>query len=212
MASVIIADDHVVLRQGLRALLSSLENVEVVAEAGDGFEVVSLVQRYMPDILILDLSMPNLGGMEAISRLRKLKNDTKILVLSAHDDDSSVRAVMRAGANGFVPKTAKSSELEFAITAVLAGKNYLSPSVCSSILGFGINSREEDCSPLAVLTDREREVMKLLSEGERNKAIAKKLHISPRTVDSHRANIMKKLSANSNAELVHIALKHGLID
>lgn len=212
MPTVIIADDHVVLRQGLRFLVDSLDSWTVVAEASDGFEVLPLVEQHQPDVLILDLSMPNLGGVETISRLKRSKQQTNILVLSARDDEQSVRAAMRAGAKGFIPKSSEAQELEFALRAVLAGQTYLSPSVCQSVITKGLDANEQELSPLDVLTTREREVMKLLCEGQPNRVVAKTLHISKRTVDSHRANIMKKLGINSNAEMTQLALKYQLIE
>lgn len=210
MAKIIIADDHVVLRQGLKALLSLTEGWEVVAEAGDGFEVLPMVEKHDPDLLIIDLSMPNLGGIETIARLQRLTKKPYVLVLSARDDDYSVSEAMKAGANGFLPKTASQDELEFAARSVLKGQTYISPAVCQTMLHA--NAANGNSSQLASLSSREREVLKLLSEGHPNRDVAKLLHISPRTVDSHRANIMKKLSLSSNAELVQFAIKHGVIE
>ena len=207
-----IADDHVVLRQGLRSLLSQVDSWEVVAEASDGFEVLPLVETHGPDLLILDLTMPNLGGLETISRLQKLKNKPVVLVLSARDDDSSVHDAIRAGAKGYLPKTSASDELHFAIRSLLKGQTYISPSVASGILNRPLDGSNEKSTPLTMLTAREREVMKLLCEGKPNRDVAKALHISARTIDSHRANIMKKLGVTSNAELVQLALKHGLVE
>jgi len=212
MPKFVIADDHVVLRQGLRALLNSISGWEVVGEASNGLEVIPLVEQHHPDVVILDLAMPQLGGIETISRLRKLDQKICILVLSAKDDDQSVREAMRVGANGFLPKTSESDELQFALNALMRGHSYLSPSVCHAVMANGLDGDSSLNSPLALLSAREREVMKLLSEGQPNRTVAKTLHISARTVDSHRANIMKKLGVNSNAELVQTALKHGLIE
>jgi DNA-binding NarL/FixJ family response regulator len=211
MAKIIIADDHIVLREGLTALLNSVEGWTVVAQASDGFEVLPLIEKHDPDLVILDLSMPNLGGVETISRLQKMREKPVVLVLSAREDDLSVNEAMGAGAKGYVPKSADSDELQFAIRSLLKGKTYISPTVASGVL-----NRDEETgkstSPLTTLSSREREVMKLLCEGCPNRDVAKKLHISPRTIDSHRANIMKKLGVNSNAELTQLALKYGLIE
>lgn len=209
MVKIVIADDHIVLREGLRTLLNSKDGWEVVAEASDGFEVIPLVEEHMPDLVILDLSMPNLGGVETIARLQKLETTPGILVLSARDDEFSVGEAIRAGAKGFVPKSSSADELEFAIKSVLKGQTYLSPSVAEGML---TNDGSNGGSIISSLTTREREVMKLLAEGKPNRDVAKVLHISPRTVDSHRANIMKKLGIKSNAELVQSALKHGLVE
>ena len=212
MVKIVIADDHIVLREGVRALLNAVQEWEVVAEAGDGFEVLPLVEQHHPDIVVLDLSMPNLGGVETIARLQKLQNKPKVLVLSAKDDELSVREALRSGADGFVPKTAPAQELEFALRSIIKGQTYLSPSVSSGVLNRGIGEEDKFTTPITELSMREREVMKLLAEGRPNRDVAKMLHISPRTVDSHRANIMKKLSVNSNAELVQMAIKYGVVE
>lgn len=211
MLKIVIADDHVVLRQGLRSLLDQVEGWEVVGEANDGFEVMPLVETKLPDIVILDLSMPNLGGIETINRLQRLDKKPAVLVLSAREDDHAVGEAMKAGARGYVPKSSSSEELQFAIRAVLKGQTYLSPAVAAALLGRG-DGNTSNSSPLSGLTIREREVMKLLSEGHPNREVAKVLHVSPRTIDSHRSNIMRKLGLNSNAELVQLAIKSGLIE
>lgn len=210
-ASIIIADDHVVLREGLRALLNTIEGWNVVAEASDGFEVLPLVEKLAPDIVVLDLCMPNLGGIETIARLQRLDKTPRILVLSAREDECSVNDAMEAGAHGYVPKSSTSDELQFAIKALLKGQTYLSPAVCGGMLTRNASGTGKQ-SPLSSLTSREREVMKLLSEGRPNRDVAKALHVSPRTIDSHRANIMRKLGVSSNAELVQLAVKTGLIE
>ncbi len=207
---IVIADDHIVLREGVKALLNAVDGWEVVGEADDGLGVVSLVESRTPDILIIDLSMPNLGGIEAISRIQKSNHHPAILVLSAREDHISVGEAMRAGAKGFIPKSSTTEELHFAIRSLMKGQTYLSPSIAATALQS--SQDPQDASPLASLTSREREVMKLLSEGRPNRDVAKLLHISARTIDSHRANIMKKLGVNSNAELVTVAIKSGLIE
>jgi DNA-binding NarL/FixJ family response regulator len=212
MIRIVIADDHTVLRQGVRALLSSVDGWNVVGEASDGLEVVPLVEKHVPDVVIVDLSMPNLGGVEAISRMQKLKTKPQIVVLSAKEDDHSVTDAMKAGATAYVTKSSGVDELQFAIRAVLKGQSYLSPAVCSALLRSERMDGASGPSPLAELSSREREVMKLLSEGRPNREVAKILHISPRTVDSHRANILRKLGVTSNAELVQIAIRCGLVE
>ena len=211
MVKIIIADDHIVLREGLSSLLNSVEGWEVVAEASDGFEVIPLIEQHCPDLVIIDLSMPNLGGVETIARLQKLKNRPSILVLSAREDEISVNEAIRAGAKGYVPKSSGSDELHFAIRSLLKGQTYISPVVANGVLNRDERGESGD-SPLSSLTLREREVMKLLCEGHPNREVASLLHISPRTIDSHRANIMKKLGVNSNAELAQMAVKYGLIE
>jgi DNA-binding NarL/FixJ family response regulator len=211
MIKIVLADDHVVLREGVRSLLNSMEDWKVVAEAADGLQVLPLISEHQPDILVIDLSMPNLGGIETIARLQKEDEQPAILVLSAKDDDISVNEAMNAGAKGFVPKSVNSDELFFAIKSLLKGQTYISPSVAAAALRTK-DGNSANASPLSLLSSREREIMKLLCEGNPNRDVAKILHISPRTIDSHRSNIMKKLNAESNAELVQLAFKYGLIE
>lgn len=208
MVKIVIADDHVVLRQGVKALLNHVEGWEVVGEADDGMEVVPLVEQFEPQVVILDLSMPNLGGIEALARIQKSRKVPQVVVLSAREDDTSVSEAMKAGARAYVTKSSSADELNFAIRAVLKGQSYLSPAVCGALLRA---DSEESKSPLRELSTREREVMKLLCEGNPNRDVAKMLHISARTVDSHRANILRKLGINSNAELVQVAMRSGLV-
>lgn len=208
MVQLLIADDHAVLRQGLRTLIESTEGWTVIGEAADGLEAVRLSNSLNPDVLVVDLAMPNLGGVEAIARLSREKGAPAIVVLSAKEDEYSVSDAMRAGASAYVCKSSSSDELQFAIRAVLKGQTYLSPSVCGAYLKTegGVNS------PISELSSREREVLKLIAEGKPNRDIAKFLHISPRTVDSHRANILKKLGVNSNAEMAQLAVKYGVVE
>lgn len=206
---ILIADDHVVIREALKGLLSEA-GWEVVGEAGDGFQVLSLVQEHEPDVLVLDLAMPNLGGLEVLRRLNERERKTAVLVLSAQDDEDSVCGALEAGARGYVPKTANAEELKFALSSVGKGLTYISPSVSAVVLS-GAARGEERRTPLDALTSREREIMQLLSLGKPNRLVAKTLHISPRTVDSHRAKIMKKLGVSSNAEMVQLALRYGLL-
>ena len=201
-----------VLREGVKAVLKRIPEVELAAEASDGLELLALLEKQSADLLIVDLGMPNLGGIEVINRLQKMKQSPAILVLSAREDEIAVRETMRAGAQGYLPKSSASDELEAAVKALLKGLTYISPAVAGGLLALKNEGEGADNSPLAGLSAREREVMKLLSEGRPNREIAKLLHISPRTIDSHRANILKKLGISSNAELSQIALKYGLIE
>ncbi|MBL7663394.1 response regulator transcription factor [bacterium] len=205
---IVVADDHAVMRQALKALLGGMNGFEVVGEAKDGLELMPLVERESPDVVILDLSMPNLGGIETIARLRRVVNSPTVLVLSAREDDQSVREAIKAGAKGYLPKSVDAGELEFALRSVVNGDSYLSPKVCGAMMRPESNAE----SQVGLLSQREREVMKLLCEGQPNREIANKLHISARTVDTHRANIMKKLAVKSNAELVQLAIKFGVIE
>ena len=170
--------------------------------------MIPLVEAQAPDVVISIFAWPQLGGIEAIARLHKVANQPRILVLSAKDDDLSVGEAIKAGQMALFLRALPGDELKFAVSSLLKGQTYLSPSVCAAV----VSGNGADESILNTLTNREREVMKLISEGIGNKEIAKLLHISPRTVDSHRSNILKKLGSSSNAELVKIAMKHGLIE
>jgi two-component system, NarL family, response regulator NreC len=208
MPSFILADDHAVLRQGLKAILTQNPDWHVIAEAGNGLELMEKCRENRPDIIILDLSMPQLGGLEALNRLQKEYPETSVVVLTAKEDELSVSVAMKHGAQAYVAKTSSSEELQFAIHAILKGQRYVSPTVCGGLL----KANEDTSGAFGNLSMREREIMKLLCEGQPNRTIAKLLHISPRTVDSHRANILKKLNVNSNVELVQVGIRYGIIE
>lgn len=208
MTRIIIADDHIVLREGLCALINEVSGFDVVSQASDGFEAIKEVKKHLPDVVILDLQMPKLGGMETLDRLKKIENPPLVLILSAYEDESIATEAIKKGAKGFLTKQTTKDELEFAINSILRGQTYISQNLLGPVNSL-LESKTEN--PLSLLTSREREVMKLLSEGHKNKEVAKILHISPRTIDSHRANIMKKLGVQSNAELTQLAIKTGLI-
>lgn len=212
MIKIIVADDHSVLREGLAALINAVVGWQVVAQAQDGLEVIAEIIKHNPDIVILDLSMPKLGGLEALARIKKMPKPPRTLILSARDDENTASEAIEAGANGFISKKSSSDELEFAIKSVLRGQVYLSPSVTSGVLTQSRTGENKNSNPLNSLSEREREVMKLLCEGYPNREIATLLHISPRTVDTHRANIMRKVGAQSNATLTQMAVKYGLIE
>ena len=206
---IVLADDHAVLRAGLREVLAHVAGWEVVAEATDGFEVLTMVNQHNPDVLILDLVMPNLGGLEALHRLKRTHPQVSVLVLSSRTDEVAAREAIQYGANGYITKASSPTELELAIKAVSKGHTYISPEVCAGVLSSSGSIRT---SALSELSAREREITKLLCEGKPNRDVAKLLHISARTVDSHRANILKKLGLKSNAELTQLALREGLIE
>lgn len=210
MVNLLVADDHVVLREALCELLGKGGQFKVVAQASNGEEVVNLAGTHNPDIIIMDIAMPNVDGIEALKRLQAKGHCPPVLVLSANDGEMTVRAALKAGARGFLPKNVKEEELTFAIHAILKGQTYLSPSVTAHLMSFDSNKGTLD-NPLAVLTKREIEILKYLAEGKNNREIGKTLHISVRTVDTHRSNILKKLKAKNNAELVRLALSAGLI-
>jgi DNA-binding NarL/FixJ family response regulator len=213
MIRLVLADDHVVLRHALAEVLRSNGKYEILAEAENGEELLKLLLQHKPDLVIMDMAMPVLDGISTLERM-KVSGSTQlppVLVLSADEGKKNVVAALNAGARGFIPKNARIDELEFAIDSVLQGKTYLSPSVTGGLMEGG--SVENNLqNPLSVLTERELEVLKLLADGKPNRAIGKLLHISTRTVDTHRSNILKKLNVKTNAELVKIAIAHRLIN
>jgi len=213
MIRVVIADDHNLVRQGLRALLEKAGDIEVVAEAADGQEAVELVERLLPDVLVLDIAMPHLNGVEAVGRLRDLKVKTRALILSMYADDTLVRQALRNGAKGYLLKRAVSEELLLAVRAVSRGDTFLSPEVAGPVLTplVDASARVAELGPLDRLTSREREVLQLIAEGHTNREIAAHLTLSEKTVEKHRGHLMAKLHVHDTAALVRFAIKHGLV-
>ncbi|RME09810.1 MAG: DNA-binding response regulator [Ardenticatenia bacterium] len=213
---ILIADDHGVLRAGLRALLNAEEEIEVVGEAADGVEAVRLVETLKPDIVLMDISMPGMNGLEATRLIRERAPDTRVLILSVHEDETLLQEAIRAGAAGYIIKRAVELELLSAIRAVWRGDIYVHPSLTGALLR-GLNlgastSPHATDSSIDRLTPREKEVLRLIALGYTNQQIADELHISVRTVETHRANITSKLGMRSRARLVRYAREHGLID
>lgn len=211
---VVLADDHLIVRQGLRALLEATEGFDVVAEASDGLEAVAAVEREEPDVIILDLSMPDLSGLEALRRIKDKKPQTKVLVLSMHSTSEYVRAALRAGADGYVVKGSGIGDLNEALRTVIAGQRFLSDAVERAALldlldgpGKGVTSAD----PLDRLTPREREILQLIAEGHSNRSLAEKLGLSIKTVDGHRTRIMSKLDVHDVTALTRFAIRHGLV-
>lgn len=210
---IVIAEDHTILREGLRALLSSQENLEVVGEAEDGREAIRQVEKLTPDLILMDLSMPKMNGIEAIREIRRRVPETRILALTVHKAEEFILEVLQSGADGYIPKDASSNELMMAIKSILMGKRYLSPSVSNVVIEGYLESRRtsESITPWGKLTKREREILKLIAEGYKNKDIADYLCISVKTVEKHRSNLMKKLDLHSAAALTAYAMERGLV-
>ncbi len=209
--SVLIADDHTILRRGLVSLLSLNQEIEVIGEAEDGSSAVELALRLRPDVVLMDLSMPVLNGLEATARLKKEAPAMKVLILSAHDNDEYVSQVVRSGANGYVLKNTSPEELYAAIRTVNAGHQFFSPSLSGRFGGADAADEERDPLRGKALTSREREILQLVAEGETHQHIADRLFISVRTVDTHTNNIMKKLNLHDTASLVTYAIKNGIV-
>jgi DNA-binding NarL/FixJ family response regulator len=211
---ILIAEDHTILREGLRALLAIQPQFEVVAEAGDGLEAIRGVEKHRPDLLLLDLSMPRMSGLAAVADIKKRFAETKVIVLTVHKEEEYVLAALRAGADGYVLKDATRDELLMALWAVVAGKSYLSPGISERIIEGYLDARKETAVQTGwdLLSQREREVLKLIAEGYKNREIADYLCISLKTVEKHRANVMKKLDLHNAAALTVFALNRGLIN
>lgn len=209
---VFLADDHPIVLQGLRRLLESKTDFQVVGETGDGLEVVGLVDNYRPDVLIVDLMMPGLNGLEVTRQVCRRFENTRVIVLSMHKDDDYVIQALRNGAVGYVIKDTGPSELVEAINQVMGGKQYLSPAIAERIRKQQINHPDVPLmDPYEQLTSREREVLQLVAEGYTGKEIADRLTISPRTAEQHRSNIMRKLGLTNQREIVRYALRKGIL-
>jgi DNA-binding NarL/FixJ family response regulator len=210
---IIIAEDHTILREGLRALLSSDPELEVVGEAEDGQEAIRVVEKVKPGLVLMDLSMPRMNGMDAIKEIKKRSPETKILVLTVHKTDEYILATLQAGADGYVLKDSTNVELRMAIKNVLDGKFFISPGVSGKLIeGYLENKRPlKPSTPWETLTSRERGILKLIAEGYKNKEIADFLCISVKTVEKHRANLMQKLDLHSVSSLTALAIEKGLI-
>ncbi len=210
---IIIAEDHTILREGLRALLSSDPEFEVVGEAEDGRDAIQCVQNLTPDLVLMDLSLPRMNGMDAIQEIKKRCPETRVLALTVHRTEEYILATLRAGADGYVLKDATHAELVMGIKSVLKGKPYLSPGVSDKVIEGYLEGRKSlrPVTPWDTLTQREREVLKLIAEGYKNKEIADYLYISAKTVEKHRANLMKKLDLHNTSALTAFAMEKGLV-
>jgi len=207
---VVLAEDHHLVRQGIRALLEKDGEFEVIGEAKDGIEAVELTERLQPEVLILDITMPHLNGMEALKRIRALRMSTRVLMLSMHSDESLVCQAMRGGARGFLLKSSVAEELQSALRAACRGETFLGSEIPEGILDTALTSRNSQ-GALERLTRREREVLQLLAESQKNAEIAHSLGISMKTVEKHRASLMAKLKVHDLAALVRFAIKHAVI-
>jgi DNA-binding NarL/FixJ family response regulator len=209
---VMVADDHNLVRAGLRALLQSLEGVQVVAEASDGRAALSLAATHQPDVVLMDISMPELNGLEATAQIASDFPTTRVIVLSMHTNEEYVLRALRAGAAGYLIKDSGMAELETAVRAVARGEVYLSPAVSKPVVEEYLRRVGGQAGPLDQLTPRQREVLQLLAEGHSTHTIAQKLSISGKTVEAHRAQIMARLGIHDLAGLVRYAVRTGLVN
>ncbi len=207
---VLLAEDHTLVRAGIRALLESLEGVEVVAEAADGREALRLAQTHHPDILLMDITMKELNGLEAAARLAKERPATRVIILSMHADQAYVHQALQAGASGYLLKGSDLAELELALKAVARGDTYLSPAVSKNFVGDLLNGKKPTANPLDELTPRQREILQLVAEGRTTKEIASRLNLSIKTIETHRTQLMERLDIHDVAGLVKFAIRVGL--
>ncbi|MBL7175629.1 MAG: response regulator transcription factor [Desulfobacteraceae bacterium] len=210
---IVIAEDHTILREGLKSLLRADPDFDVVGEAEDGRDAIRCVQTHSPDLVLMDLSMPRMNGLDAIKEIKKQNPEAKIIVLTVHKTEEYVLTTLQAGADGYVLKDATHSELLMAIKNVLIGKRYLSPGISEKVIEGYLEGRKtiKTRSAWDTLTQREREILKLIAEGYKNKEIADYLFISLKTVEKHRANLMRKLDLHNAAALTAYAVEKGLV-
>lgn len=211
MVRILLADDHEIVREGLRRLLEAQPGWEICGEASTGREAVDLAKRLKPDVAVLDFSMPGLNGTEAARQILKELPRTEVLILTMHNTEPLIRGVLKSGARALVLKSDASRDLVSGVHALVAHKPFLSPGVSAKVMNGYLRSPEEGTSG-PQLTPREREIVKLLAEGKSNKEVATVLEISIKTVEAHRANLMHKLGLSSLSDLVHYAIRNGIVE
>jgi DNA-binding NarL/FixJ family response regulator len=212
--TVLIADDHAILREGLKALLSSVPDLEVIGEASDGREAINLARLLTPDLVLMDLTMPHTNGTEAISAIKRRNPETRIIALTVHRTEEYVRATLDGGADGYVLKDDNHDELIAAIRHVLANRTYLSPSIAGNIVNGFLSrrpTRDVQSRTWDSLTTRERQILKLVAEGLKNREIAEYLSVSLKTVEKHRSNLMRKLDLHNASALTAFAIENNLV-
>jgi DNA-binding NarL/FixJ family response regulator len=211
MLKILIAEDHALVRAGFSALIKNLEGFEVAAEAEDGHQALELIEKHHPQVVLMDIAMPGLNGLEAVSRINKKFPEVKVIILSMHANEEYVIQALRNGARGYLLKDAGTAELELAIRAVMRGETYLSPVISRQVVDDYVRRIEGDNGPLEKLTPRQREILQLIAEGKTTKEIAVKLDLSIKTVDTHRTQLMERLDLHDVAGLVRFAVKMGLV-
>ena len=211
LTRVLLADDHALVRAGIRALLEKIPSVEVVGEAGTGREALELVRSKLPNIVLMDIAMTELGGLEALPRITKDFPSVKVIILSAHASEEYVIRALREGASGYMLKDSATAELELAIKSVIQGKIYLNPSISRTVIDDYLQRVSGAVGPLEQLTSRQREILQLIAEGKNVKEIAADLDISIKTVESHRLQLMDRLNIHDVPGLVRYAIRNGLV-
>jgi two-component system response regulator NreC len=214
MIKVLLAEDHIIVRKGLYALLKKEIDIKVIGEAGDGREAVEMVEKLRPDVVLMDISMPSLNGIEATRRIKKNFPNTKVLILTMHETEEYIFQLLRVGASGYVVKMAAPAELISAIHAVHRGHSFLSPSISKKVINEYRRKADTgiEADSLEQLTNRERETLQLIAEGNSNREIAEMLFISIKTVETHRTHLMNKLNIHNTAELTQYAIRKGILN
>jgi two-component system response regulator NreC len=208
---LVLADDHSLIRVGLQSLIEKETDLQIIGQASDGRQTVSLVQKLKPDIVIMDISMPGLNGIEATRQIKAIDENIKIIALSVHDEALYVRRMLKAGASGYLVKHSDFNELVEAIRAVMRDQLYLSPRISNELVRDYLKHLPDDeATAFSILSEREREILQLLAEGKTKQEIAKILFLSVKTVDSHRQNIMNKLSITTLSDLIRYAIREGI--
>jgi DNA-binding NarL/FixJ family response regulator len=208
---VLLADDHTLVRAGIRGLLANLSGVEVIGEAADGYEAVRLAETLMPDVVLLDIGMPGLNGLEAMARMARIEATIHVIILSMHMSEEYVLQALRGGAAGYLLKDSAVAELEVALRAVVRGETYLSPAVSKRVVDDYVSRTGGSADPLAALTPRQREILRLVAEGHTSKEIAQRLGVSHRTIETHRNQLMRRLDVHDLPGLVRFAVRVGLV-
>lgn len=208
---LILADDHALVRAGLRMLVEAMPDVAVLGEAADGYEAIALVEKHHPHMVLMDIAMPGLNGLEATQRITKQWPDVKVVMLSMHQDDQYVRQALKMGASGYLLKDSATAELAVAVRAVLRGETYLSPGASKGVMADYVQRLRSDDSSEVHLTPRQREVLQLIAEGCSTKEVAQRLDLAVKTVETHRTLLMKQLDVHEVAGLVRYAVRVGIV-
>jgi DNA-binding NarL/FixJ family response regulator len=209
---ILVVDDHTIVRQGICLELQTIENFEIVGEADCGQEALTLISEHCPDIVIMDINMPGLSGIETTKQIREINSNIKVIALSMHSEKIYVMEMLNSGASGYLLKTCAFKELHRSINIVLSGETYLCPEIAKLVRNGSLNSiHGKKSTPMSILTPREKEVLQLIAEGYKTKDIAQKLKISIKTVDNHRAKLKKKLDIHNIAQLTKFAIAQNLI-